>query len=204
MIRSGALEEESRRKLMAGKIGGKDQTQSGTNAPGPDVMLGLWASWMDRISAPAQAAVGQGRPWWQMTTDVATPDVLAGGVKQLEEGLSNDPTLRSIDQMWNANPLREVVPIDWAEIARALRVVWLRSLRKPETAKAIGSSTPNCGARRSRFGTKPASAGWAWPTRPRRKGRCPPPPTSGSPRPSGTRTPSIARSRRSISSRRTG
>ena len=39
--------------------------------------------------------------------------------------------------MWNANPLREVVPIDWAEIARALRTVWLRSLRKPETAKAI-------------------------------------------------------------------
>jgi polyhydroxyalkanoate synthase subunit PhaC len=33
--------------------------------------------------------------------------------------------------------LREVVPIDWAEIARALRTVWLRSLRTPETAKAI-------------------------------------------------------------------
>src|SRR3954453_16505708 len=51
--------------------------------------------------------------------------------------MSKDPTRRSIDQMWNANPLREVVPIDWAEIARALRTVWLRSLRKPETAKAI-------------------------------------------------------------------
>ena len=33
--------------------------------------------------------------------------------------------------MWNANPLREVVPVDWAEIARALRIVWLRSLEKP-------------------------------------------------------------------------
>ena len=29
------------------------------------------------------------------------------------------------------------MPIDWAEIAQALRTVWLRSLRKPETAKAI-------------------------------------------------------------------
>src|SRR3954469_14447241 len=114
----------------------KAQMQSNANVPGPDVMLGVWASWMDRMADPAQTA-GHGKPWWQMTTDASTPDVLAGGVRQLEEGLSKDPTLRSIDQMWNANPLREVVPIDWAEIARALRTVWLRSLRKPETAKAI-------------------------------------------------------------------
>jgi polyhydroxyalkanoate synthase len=114
----------------------KAQPQAGDNAPGPDVMLGLWASWMDRMVAPAQATAGQGKPRWQMTTDAPTPDVLAGGVKQLEEGLAKDPTLRSIDQMWNANPLREVVPIDWAEIVRALRTVWLRSLSKPEPAKA--------------------------------------------------------------------
>jgi polyhydroxyalkanoate synthase subunit PhaC len=69
--------------------------------------------------------------------DAPTPDVLAGAVKKLEEGLSKDPVLRSMDEMWNANPLREIVPIDWAEIARALRIVWLRSLRKPETAKAV-------------------------------------------------------------------
>ena len=115
----------------------KAQSQAGGNAPGPDVMLGLWASWMDQMSAPAQASGGDGKPWWQMTTNIpAAPDVLAGGVKQLEEGLAKDPTLRSIDQMWNANPLREVVPIDWAEIVRALRTVWLRSLSKPEPAKA--------------------------------------------------------------------
>src|SRR3954453_23051940 len=122
---------------MADKSADKDQGQSSTKAPGPDVMLGVWAAWMDRISAPAQATAGEGQPWWQMTADAPVPDALTGGVKQLEAGLSSDPTLRSIDQMWNANPLREVVPIDWAEIARALRTVWLRSLRKPETSKAI-------------------------------------------------------------------
>src|SRR5215217_6690378 len=127
---------------MAGRETGKAQAQSNTSglaecgaasgarAPGPDVMLGMWASWMDQMSAPAQASADQGKPWWQMTTDAPAPDVLLGGVKQLEEGLSKDPTLRSIDQMWNANPLREVVPIDWAEIVRALRTVWLRSLGK--------------------------------------------------------------------------
>src|SRR3954451_22001259 len=115
----------------------KGQMRSDENVPGPDVMLGMWASWMDQMAAPGQAAGGQGKPWWQMTTDAPAPDALAGGVQQLEEGLRKDPTLRSIDQMWNANPLREVIPIDWAEIARALRIVWLRSLRKPEAAKAI-------------------------------------------------------------------
>ena len=115
----------------------KARTQVGETMPGPDVMLGMWASWMDGMAAPNRTLTGQGKPWWQMTTEAPTPEVLTGGVKQLEEGLSKDPTLRSIDQMWNANPLREVVPIDWAEIARALRTIWLRSLRKPETAKAM-------------------------------------------------------------------
>jgi polyhydroxyalkanoate synthase subunit PhaC len=115
----------------------KGQTRLGENVPGPDVMIGLWASWMDQMAATGQASASQGKPWWQMTTDAPAPDALAGGVRQLEEVLRKDPTLRSIDQMWNANPLREVIPIDWAEIARALRIVWLRSLRKPETSKAI-------------------------------------------------------------------
>ena len=54
--------------------------------------------------------------------------------RQFGEALGNDPMLRSIDQMWNANPLRDVVPVDWAEIARALRTVWLRSMRQPVNA----------------------------------------------------------------------
>ena len=32
----------------------KAQTQAGGTAPGPDVMLGLWASWMDRMAAPVR------------------------------------------------------------------------------------------------------------------------------------------------------
>jgi hypothetical protein len=38
--------------------------------------------------------------------------------------------------MWNANPLHDIVPVDWAEVARALRTVWLRSLNRPSAAMA--------------------------------------------------------------------
>ena len=39
--------------------------------------------------------------------------------------------------MWNANPFHEVVPVDWAEIIRSLRTVWIRSLGDP--ARAVAS-----------------------------------------------------------------
>jgi polyhydroxyalkanoate synthase len=32
--------------------------------------------------------------------------------------------------------LRQVVPVDWAEIVRALRTVWLRSISRPDKAIA--------------------------------------------------------------------
>jgi polyhydroxyalkanoate synthase len=122
---------------MAGEDTHKSQTQLGGNIPGPDVMLGLWASWMDQVSAPAQVLADPGRPWWKMTANNPASSLITGGVDQLQSSLSQDPTLRSIDQMWNANPLREVVPVDWAEIAQALRIIWLRSLRKPSAALAV-------------------------------------------------------------------
>ena len=40
----------------------RDRAQAGGNAPGPDVMLGLSASWMDRLAASGQAAAGPGKP----------------------------------------------------------------------------------------------------------------------------------------------
>ena len=122
---------------MATKDTAARPAQASVNIPGPDVMLGLWASWMDQLSAAVRASADPGRAWWEMTTRNPAARLMAGGVNQLEASLSQDPTLRSIDQMWNANPLREVVPIDWAEIARALRFVWLRSLRKPGAALAV-------------------------------------------------------------------
>ncbi len=97
-----------------------------------DAMLNAWSSWMEAVSCSARQWVNMlgdaGARSWPLTPDAAG---LGRGIQQMNEVLAKDPVLRSIDQMWNANPLRDVIPLDWAEIARALRTVWLRSLRQP-------------------------------------------------------------------------
>ena len=86
----------------------------------PDMMLGPWMLWMERYFGAARDWIDSDKPWWQVTPFDLIDNMLSGGVKQLNEMIAKDPLLGSIDQIWNANPLREVVPIDWAEITRAL------------------------------------------------------------------------------------
>lgn len=108
-----------------------------TLGPGPDVILGLWTAWIEQGARLARGGGGAGKDWpggewWKAASDEAAGRMFAGGVQQLNAILAKDRVLHSIDQMWNANPLREVVPVDWAEIARALRTVWLRSAARPD------------------------------------------------------------------------
>ena len=56
------------------------------------------------------------------------------GLEQVKDMLDRDPLLGSIDRAWNANPLKEVIPVDWAEVVRALRTVWLRRMADPARA----------------------------------------------------------------------
>jgi polyhydroxyalkanoate synthase len=106
------------------------------SSPTPDMMAGLWASWMERYLGAARDWIGSDKPWWQVTPDDLAASMLGDGARTLNDMFARDPLLRSIDEMWNANPLREIVPIDWKEISRALRTLWLHSLRKPEKALA--------------------------------------------------------------------
>ena len=73
----------------------------------PDVLLGIWNNWMK------------------------------SGTEQLTEHFAHDPLLKSIEQMYNANPLHDVIPLDWAGISWALRTVWLRSLSRPDALPAL-------------------------------------------------------------------
>jgi polyhydroxyalkanoate synthase len=107
---------------------------SQTGGFGPEMMLGLWTSWMEANSRSAQEWTDQDKPAWGVIHADELGKILASEARQLNEGLQKDPLLGSIDQIWNANPFREVIPLDWAGIAASLRSVWLHSLREPGAA----------------------------------------------------------------------
>ena len=123
---------------MADKDAEEAQAGPDHNTRGPDLMLDIWAAWMEQLSTAMPATAASGNPLWAMApASPASGTTEGGAAERMREALSKDPTLRAIDRMWNANPLSKIVPIDWAEIARALRIVWLRSLTQPEAAKSL-------------------------------------------------------------------
>lgn len=135
---------------MANKADRREQQESPAAAPSnpasaffsPETALGVWLSWMqNHRDAPAVQALGLAtgagsgdRTPWLTTAEAVTGDGVTAGLKRLATMLDQDPTLTAIDRVWNANPFREVIPVDWAEAVRALRVVWLRRLADPAQA----------------------------------------------------------------------
>ena len=118
------------------QAGANDFGRTDLSAITPDVLLGIWSTWMKSGSDMAQQWMSPVRPWWQLP-DVRAGDLLSAGAKQLTEDFAHDPLLKSIEQLWNANPLHDVIPLDWAGIAWALRTVWVRSLSRPGVLPAF-------------------------------------------------------------------
>ena len=173
----------------------RETTTPGTPSPRPEMMLGLWTSWVESISKLASdmgAAPGglPGQAPWQMS-----PDQLTGGLKQLGEMAAKDSILaRSC-----ARPMTRSTRTRCARLSR-----WT-GRRSPGHCARSGcgpSADPRgrwppppisiCGRGRLRWtpGTRhgSAGAGWRGPSRRLRAAR-----TSASPRPSGRATLSIAR-----------
>jgi polyhydroxyalkanoate synthase len=117
------------------------QAKSGSNADvnplGLEALQQIWASWIEALAKTKAAGfAGDSALWPQAMPDDLAGGLMAEGLQKWTQALAQDPVLHSIDGMWNANPLREVVPVDWAEIVRSLRTVWVRSLSDPERAVA--------------------------------------------------------------------
>ena len=114
------------------------EVPAGAVPPGFDAAAGVWSAWLASMSRMSEGWGGGKVPWAPSQADEQAGQMLGSVARQLARLLSQDPVLRSVDRMWNANPLRKVIPVDWAEIARSLRIVWLHSMGDP--AKAMASA----------------------------------------------------------------
>src|SRR5580704_9188615 len=97
-------------------------------SPGPEIMLNLWTSWLESTAklAGAESAFSRDTPGvilGQTSAHEIAGGLLQGSMRQLGEMLAKDPILRAAEEALKANPLREIIPVDWTEIARALRTV---------------------------------------------------------------------------------
>src|SRR3954452_15800901 len=94
-------------------------TDGGRETPGAAYAMPfeLWSEWLN-------SNLGQAMP------DAVPPS--AGS----EEGFgeAGDPLLSMVEKVWEANPLSEVLPINWVEITRALQILWAREMRDPAHA----------------------------------------------------------------------
>jgi polyhydroxyalkanoate synthase subunit PhaC len=86
----------------------------GMGAFSPEAALGVWSSWI-------KGHPGQPMPGFADMGEAGKG--MQAGLDQLAKMFVKDPVLSSVDRMWNANPLHEVIPVDWAEVVRALRTV---------------------------------------------------------------------------------
>jgi polyhydroxyalkanoate synthase len=78
---------------------------------------------------------GASLPW------LTKPGVTTGEeIEPLPEGaMANDPLLSAMNQIWNTNPLSNIVPLDWAEITRALQTLWMREMSDPQRAMQVAT-----------------------------------------------------------------
>jgi polyhydroxyalkanoate synthase subunit PhaC len=110
--------------------GGANIPGMGQAAATPFAPFEAWAEWLRGNMGAVAAAPGASVPW------LASPGVSTGKeAKALPEGaLRSDPILSAVEKLWDANPLANVLPINWGEITRSLQTLWMREMSDPVRA----------------------------------------------------------------------
>jgi len=104
--------------------------RTGEGGGAPVAPLDLWARWMRSTLGEVSAVPGASVPWL-MSPGVSTGDE----VDALPEGaIRRDPLLSTMEKVWDANPLQNVLPLNWAEITRSLQTLWAREMSDPARA----------------------------------------------------------------------
>src|ERR687894_1327599 len=107
-----------------------ERTGEGAGTSTPMAPFDLWAQWLRSTLGEVTAPPGASVPWL-MSPGVSTREE----AEQLPEGaIRQDPLLATVEQLWDANPLQNVLPINWVEITRSLQTLWARELSDPARA----------------------------------------------------------------------
>ena len=99
-------------------------------AAAPMAPFDVWTRWLRSNMGEVMAPPGVSLPW-------LVPSGISTGeeAEPLPEGaIRNDPMLQVVEQLWDANPLHNVLPINWVEITRALQTLWAREMSDPAAA----------------------------------------------------------------------
>ena len=110
---------------------GNDGERGEAAAPvAPMAPFDVWTQWLKSNMGEVMAPPGVSVPWL-VPAGINTGEE----AEPLPEGaLRNDPMLQVVEQLWNANPLQNLLPINWVEITRALQTLWAREMSDPAAA----------------------------------------------------------------------
>src|SRR5215218_5937542 len=90
----------------------------------------MWSEWLKSNMGHLSATPGASVPW------LTKPGISTGEeAEPLPRGaIANDPLLLAMDKVMDANPLRNIMPLDWLEITRSLQTLWMREMSDPAWA----------------------------------------------------------------------
>src|SRR5215212_11259427 len=94
-----------------------------------------WSRWFMNNMGNMSATPGASVPW------LTSPGISTGEEAQaMPQGtMADDPLLSAMEKLWDANPLNNVMPVNWFEITRALQTLWMREMSDP--ARAVQRAT---------------------------------------------------------------
>jgi len=95
----------------------------------------MWSEWLKSNMGHLSATPGASVPW------LTKPGISTGEeAEPLPRGaIANDPLLLAMDKVLDANPLRDIMPLDWLEITRALQTLWMREMSDPARAMQVAT-----------------------------------------------------------------
>jgi polyhydroxyalkanoate synthase subunit PhaC len=106
------------------------ESRTGDGGGAPMAPFDLWSQWLRSSLGDVTATPGASVPW------LISPGVSTGEeADPLPEGaIRQDPLLSTMEKLWDANPLQNVLPINWVEITRSLQTLWAREMSDPVRA----------------------------------------------------------------------